>query len=1305
MPIKKALTVAALVTAALVVAILTFVYLYGLNGFKPMIAGIVEDATGRQLKIEGDIRILPTWPPTLTAEQVTFQNAIWGSRPQMISVARISAAISVLPILRGEYRLVHVHASGVEVDLEFDSSGVSNFLMDVGRKSEIPAIPVLAINDIRIIKSQIRYHDQKSGLQLSLDVDRLKADIPGLNRSIRADIEGRFRGLPFSLHGGIGPITARIEPEEPLSVNLTAGLGAVTAQIEGAIHRPISLKGVSLKLSANGSSTRELTNLFGATDMPDLGKFGVRGELTDESGQLGIKGLTAEIASQNYGHFTMHGSVDNLADMQGMNFGLHLKADNPAFLQQAGFPAPLVDGSLVVSAGFSDPAKRRYRLDDIRVTLGHNRLAGRLDLNLAQELPVLNARIESRETTFGHFALDTRISGTFDRISVERLELKMEKDNLGRAILGGSISNLNALEGVALNFLVLGDDLAELRELAGRPLPVRGPFSASGSLFSTSPRTLRIPELKIILGRNKVRGSLELDLEGPDPQLAGTFESRRLNVERLMAPDLLPTNLSGSLSSLESTRLRFRLSRSPDDLELRRIEFQTRLTDIAGLSCEGSIGDLLDFNSVDLNFMIQGNELANLKKATGHSIPLEGPFSLSAELKDNAEKTYRFDAVTFSAGMNTFTGFVIADFSEEIPVVTAEVATPRFNLQKFTIGQNPILERLKTVEDLGPIDVKTTVSYSGQVIALQNLELSAGNDSLVRLQVEGSAADLSGLKNLNLRCKASGLDIKRLELFTGRKLPLHGSYQASGHISDPSPKNIKFSDLEFSWDQNRFNGWINLNLSGSHPVVEADLSADHIRVETLDISAVDPLKDIPDLGPLNLSFKLTHSDESQKVHHLDFRMGSEETIAVTLQGSVKNLVPLSGVNIDFFAGSRDLTILKDAYYTRYVNKLPIRLTGRLESRLPGDYTISSFQAAYGDSDLSGSVSLNLGNDRPDFRARLSSRRLDLRSFLKSFRQEANPQGPPKKTPGNTKRIFSRDPLPLDVLNRLNTDIEFQGRELLLTRTAYQDVGIHVRLENGELYIDPLKFTIGGGTAEGSIALLTGPGRPTLTTGMNVQKFDIGPMLKQLGLASTLKGSLDTTFHLESSGDNIADLMAGLDGTIYLNISKGQIQNAHLNSLARYLGGNVFELLNPFKKKATHTKINCLVNRVDIKAGDAEYTLVLDTPQTALLVAGTIDLKTEKLDIAIKPTPKKGFGHEGVGTVSFSLKELSQPFKLGGTLANPSLEMDPKRTLLTAGKFAGAMALGPGGIAFFFSDISSGKKNICAEADKNMRIGP
>ena len=72
---------------------------------------------------------------------------------------------------------------------------------------------------------------------------------------------------------------------------------------------------------------------------------------------------------------------------------------------------------------------------------------------------------------------------------------------------------------------------------------------------------------------------------------------------------------------------------------------------------------------------------------------------------------------------------------------------------------------------------------------------------------------------------------------------------------------------------------------------------------------------------------------------------------------------------------------------------------------------------------------------------------------------------------------------------------------------------------------------------------------------------------------------------------------------------------------------------------------------------------------------------------------------GLGKVSLSLGELTNPVTIGGTLAEPSITVNPKKTAVTFGKVIGGLALGPGALAVVFGDVSKEDVNPCLEAIK------
>jgi hypothetical protein len=110
--------------------------------------------------------------------------------------------------------------------------------------------------------------------------------------------------------------------------------------------------------------------------------------------------------------------------------------------------------------------------------------------------------------------------------------------------------------------------------------------------------------------------------------------------------------------------------------------------------------------------------------------------------------------------------------------------------------------------------------------------------------------------------------------------------------------------------------------------------------------------------------------------------------------------------------------------------------------------------------------------------------------------------------------------------------------------------------------------------------------------------------------------------------------------------------------------------------------------------------MIDDPEKTLLSEGTVNFKTEALDFGIHTQPKEGLGTKETGKVSLSLGAITEPFKLGGTLANPSLGISPERAVKTIG----SVLLSPGGLASLFLSVSSGKENPCAEALKIVGVG-
>jgi len=165
----------------------------------------------------------------------------------------------------------------------------------------------------------------------------------------------------------------------------------------------------------------------------------------------------------------------------------------------------------------------------------------------------------------------------------------------------------------------------------------------------------------------------------------------------------------------------------------------------------------------------------------------------------------------------------------------------------------------------------------------------------------------------------------------------------------------------------------------------------------------------------------------------------------------------------------------------------------------------------------------------------------------------------------------------------------------------------------------------------------------------------------------------------------------------------------IDLLGSDLPSSVFRLVNPFDKEKPYATINCFVGGFTMNNGLARATtLVLNTQYMVGVGDGTIDLKTERLHLSLRPVPKKGIGASVIGKLGISAGELTRPFKLGGTLARPRLAIDPTRTAIALGATIGSITLfGPAAIAAALIGKTADEETSCpaaiAAAKKGVRI--
>ena len=454
---------------------------------------------------------------------------------------------------------------------------------------------------------------------------------------------------------------------------------------------------------------------------------------------------------------------------------------------------------------------------------------------------------------------------------------------------------------------------------------------------------------------------------------------------------------------------------------------------------------------------------------------------------------------------------------------------------------------------------------------------------------------------------------------------------------------------------------------------------------------------IPELGPFDVTAKLVDPEGRLGLTDIDLKVGTEEMVKTRVMGTAENLTAIKGMNLSFDIKGKDIANLKKITGKPMLYNGPFSVSGNAVALSEKSYKISGLKALIQESDVNGSLEINLAGKKPRITAELYSEKLDLRPLLpKKGSKPGEPEKDSDKLSAKRTKVFSDTPLPLEMLKQVDADIKLNAKQLLLTLLFLSDTDAHMVLEDGHLTINPIKLVTGGGTLDGHFDLHVQDKGAQVATALRIDQYELGSMLKRLGVSDSIHGNVDMKLDLEGRGNSIAELMSGLNGKTMVVMGEGGINQNAVKLLGSDLSSGLLQLLNPLKKEEKYTKINCFAGGFDIKNGLAQSSaLVLDTNQVRVFGYGKIDLKTEKIDLSLKPTPQKGVGINGLGKLSLSLGELTKTLKLKGTLSKPSLSIDTNGSIITLGKAIGGVALfGPFGIAAILADGQFGDKNTC-----------
>ena len=382
-------------------------------------------------------------------------------------------------------------------------------------------------------------------------------------------------------------------------------------------------------------------------------------------------------------------------------------------------------------------------------------------------------------------------------------------------------------------------------------------------------------------------------------------------------------------------------------------------------------------------------------------------------------------------------------------------------------------------------------------------------------------------------------------------------------------------------------------------------------------------------------------------------------MALNLQASIPKPFDLAAYDAKFVLSGEDLA---DAFYLTNLalpNTAKYRLTGTLKHQ-DNRFQIDDFRGEVGSSDLAGKVSVTLEKTVPKLRADLNSRQLklvDLAAPLGSragggaAATAASAAGIPA-THQSTWLLPDAD-LQVDRVRGMDADVTFKAQSVLSAKMPMKRMQFHLRLDAGVLTLDPLSFTLPQGQFAGMVRINAAGSVPESDIDMSLKDVDLSQFKAATSQSSALEGMLSGRVKLHGTGGSVHKFASSADGSVSLVIPHGQIRAV----LAELTGINLSRGLGLLvTRDQQQTELRCGVAAFQAEGGKLNAkTIVMDTTNVLITGEGDVDLRNERLNIALQGKPKK-----------IRLLRLRSPVKIAGTLSKPKVGIDPAKTILQAG---------------------------------------
>ncbi|HET7670770.1 MAG TPA: AsmA family protein [Burkholderiales bacterium] len=358
--------------------------------------------------------------------------------------------------------------------------------------------------------------------------------------------------------------------------------------------------------------------------------------------------------------------------------------------------------------------------------------------------------------------------------------------------------------------------------------------------------------------------------------------------------------------------------------------------------------------------------------------------------------------------------------------------------------------------------------------------------------------------------------------------------------------------------------------------------------------------------------------------------------AIKAKGTLTNVAQLSALDLQIELKGRTMSELYDVIGLAFPETSPYTTRGRL---VRGDNMIryEKFTGKVGESDIAGTLQFDLGGKRAFMHGELTSKVLNLADLGPLVGTDQ-----PKES-----GVLPDMPFDSDRWDSIDADVRIKAGSIRRPKALPLDnLSTRIQMRDKVLTLDPFNIGIAGGQIAGQIKM-DGQKSPIAgTTTLRVKDLQLSKLFPTMKENQASIGDINGLVELAGRGDSVGQILGTSNGKVGLFLDGGKISRFMMNLVALDLWGAAKAKLQGDEP----VEIRCAIADFGVKDGLMKTNaFVFDTQVVNVGGDGTINLKSEEMDLKLNPEPKDR-----------SIASLNSPLFIRGTFGEPKVAPDWNR---------------------------------------------